>query len=150
MTGGTVVILGPFGYNLGAGMTGGQAYVYDPEHELVARMNRQLVDATLLDDAAGRRAAVPRRAPSRAHGFARAPAAMLADWDAALRCFWRVAPVERGRAHRAGQRGPARRRPLTRWTTGPLSCRGAAAGGRRSRGATRTARVDRRPLRSCW
>ena len=35
MTGGTVVILGPFGYNLGAGMTGGQAYVYDPEHMLV-------------------------------------------------------------------------------------------------------------------
>src|SRR5262249_43151510 len=51
MTGGPVVILGPFGYNLGAGMTGGQAYVYDPQHELVGRMNRQLVDATLLDDA---------------------------------------------------------------------------------------------------
>ena len=30
MTGGTVAILGPYGLNLGAGMTGGQAFVYDP------------------------------------------------------------------------------------------------------------------------
>ena len=51
MTGGTVVILGGFGYNLGAGMTGGQAYVYDPDHLLVTRLNRQLVDAALVDDA---------------------------------------------------------------------------------------------------
>ena len=30
MTGGTVVVLGPVGANLGAGMTGGRAYLYDP------------------------------------------------------------------------------------------------------------------------
>ncbi|WP_333784349.1 glutamate synthase large subunit [Thermocrinis sp.] len=31
MTGGIVVVLGPVGYNLGAGMTGGYAYILDPE-----------------------------------------------------------------------------------------------------------------------
>jgi glutamate synthase (NADPH/NADH) large chain len=39
MTGGTAVILGDFGYNLAAGMTGGMAYVYDPENMLPARIN---------------------------------------------------------------------------------------------------------------
>ena len=38
MTGGTVVILGSFGYNIGAGMTGGEAFVYDPSHLLAARL----------------------------------------------------------------------------------------------------------------
>ena len=49
MTGGAVVVLGEFGYNVGAGMTGGQARL-GPRHLLVTRLNRQLVDATLLDD----------------------------------------------------------------------------------------------------
>jgi glutamate synthase domain-containing protein 3 len=31
MTGGVAVILGRIGANFGAGMTGGMAYVYDPE-----------------------------------------------------------------------------------------------------------------------
>ncbi|HYH48098.1 MAG TPA: glutamate synthase-related protein, partial [Acidimicrobiia bacterium] len=31
MTGGTVVALGPVGHNFGAGMTGGEAYVHDPD-----------------------------------------------------------------------------------------------------------------------
>jgi len=31
MTGGIVVILGPIGANFGAGMTGGMAYLYDPD-----------------------------------------------------------------------------------------------------------------------
>jgi glutamate synthase domain-containing protein 3 len=31
MTGGVVVVLGPVGANFGAGMTGGRAYLYDPE-----------------------------------------------------------------------------------------------------------------------
>ena len=31
MTGGTVVILGPTGENFGAGMTGGMAFIYDPD-----------------------------------------------------------------------------------------------------------------------
>ena len=53
MTGGTVVVLGRIGYNLGAGMTGGQAFVWDPEVERVlTRVNADLV---------GRAAARPRR-----------------------------------------------------------------------------------------
>lgn len=44
MTGGTVVILGQAGKNLAAGMSGGVAYVYDPNHDLYMRLNKQLVN----------------------------------------------------------------------------------------------------------
>ena len=50
MTGGTVVVLGPVGWNLGAGMTGGQAFVFDRDHErLISRLNPDLVDAVRPD-----------------------------------------------------------------------------------------------------
>jgi len=39
MTGGLVTVLGTTGGNFGAGMTGGFAYVYDPEHRFAERIN---------------------------------------------------------------------------------------------------------------
>lgn len=48
MTGGFVVILGPVGYNFGAGMTGGVACVYDPEGDLKNRVNQKDVRLALL------------------------------------------------------------------------------------------------------
>ena len=47
MTGGRVVILGPTGRNFAAGMSGGVAYVYDPDHLLPDNLNTEMVD---LDD----------------------------------------------------------------------------------------------------
>ena len=47
MTGGTVAILGPTGRNVGAGMSGGVAYVLDLDQ---ARVNRELVDVMPLRD----------------------------------------------------------------------------------------------------
>jgi len=103
MTGGTVVVLGPFGYNLGAGMTGGQAYVYDPEHVLVGRMNPQLVDAARLDDAQAAELRFLVERHRELTGSDRA-GGMLVDWDATLRVFWRVAPVgEVARIERANE-----------------------------------------------
>ncbi len=42
MTGGTVVILGPVGDNFGAGMTGGMAFIYDPQ-DIDERINPDTV-----------------------------------------------------------------------------------------------------------
>jgi glutamate synthase (NADPH/NADH) len=39
MTGGVAVILGRTGKNFGAGMSGGIAYVYDPEEQLASLAN---------------------------------------------------------------------------------------------------------------
>jgi len=41
MTGGTVVVLGPTGRNFGAGMSGGIAYIYDPEHAFPKQCNNE-------------------------------------------------------------------------------------------------------------
>ncbi|WP_245935661.1 glutamate synthase large subunit [Sediminitomix flava] len=49
MTGGTVVILGETGYNFGAGMTGGAAFVYDPDRKFVDKMNQELIKAERID-----------------------------------------------------------------------------------------------------
>ena len=42
MTGGTVVVLGRFGKNFGAGMSGGLAFVHDPERRLAALANEDV------------------------------------------------------------------------------------------------------------
>ena len=50
MTGGRAVILGPTGRNFAAGMSGGFAYVWDPDRTLFLRMNHEMVDIDPLDD----------------------------------------------------------------------------------------------------
>ena len=52
MTGGVVVVLGPVGANFGAGMTGGRAYLYDPDGRHVAALDARSVNAVRLADAA--------------------------------------------------------------------------------------------------
>ncbi len=90
MTGGTVIILGPIGYNLGAGMTGGQAYIHDPDGLLVTRMNQQLVDAYRPQDTAELRFLLGQHA--QLTGSPRA-AHLLTRWDQVESDFWRVAPI---------------------------------------------------------
>ncbi|QXQ13955.1 glutamate synthase large subunit [Skermania piniformis] len=51
MTGGRVVVLGPTGRNFGAGMSGGVAFVYDPEATFATDLNTELVDLEPLDEA---------------------------------------------------------------------------------------------------
>ena len=50
MTGGTVVIMGPFGPNLAAGMTGGELFVLDPNNQTERYLNREFVDAAPLEE----------------------------------------------------------------------------------------------------
>jgi glutamate synthase (ferredoxin) len=91
MTGGTVVVLGPVGQNLGAGMTGGEAYAYDPEAGLPARVNPELVEFARPDDAqaAALKELVVRHAALTGSAKART---LLANWPIARSRFWRVAP----------------------------------------------------------
>ncbi|MEA2050582.1 MAG: glutamate synthase large subunit [Campylobacterota bacterium] len=49
MTGGIVVILGQTGINFGAGMTGGLAFIYDPQREFADKMNQELIEALRID-----------------------------------------------------------------------------------------------------
>jgi glutamate synthase domain-containing protein 3 len=49
MTGGIAVILGPTGANLGAGMTGGRAYLWDPNGDRIAAANDRSIRWERLD-----------------------------------------------------------------------------------------------------
>jgi glutamate synthase (ferredoxin) len=96
MTGGTVVVLGPVGHNLGAGMTGGQAFVWDPANALLPRLNTSLVEAVrpLPEDLEELRWLVERHAELT--GSERATA-LLKDWDRAGDAIWHVVPLDRVR-----------------------------------------------------
>jgi glutamate synthase domain-containing protein 3 len=89
MTGGTVVVLGECGRNVGAGMSGGELYVYDPDARLEMRLNDQLVEATPVVAPAELRAVLEQHV--RSTGSARA-AALLERWAEAVTSFRRVAP----------------------------------------------------------
>jgi glutamate synthase (NADPH/NADH) large chain/glutamate synthase (ferredoxin) len=92
MTGGLVAILGPTGYNFGAGMTNGTAYVYDPEGVFPGRVNGESV---LLEpvrgagDAEALRALIERHAETTGSANARE---LLSDWDTHAASFWHVIP----------------------------------------------------------
>ncbi|TVQ97232.1 MAG: glutamate synthase large subunit [Deltaproteobacteria bacterium] len=91
MTGGRVVILGRFGRNFAAGMSGGIAWVHDPEGLLERRCNTELVELGPVEEPDELRAIVARH-----HLFtgSTTAAAMLEDWAAAVRRFVRVIPTE--------------------------------------------------------
>ena len=119
MTSGTVVILGRHGVNLGAGMSGGEVYVHDPEERLPLRVNEQLVAASRIElrDTDPLRDLLERHL--RYTGSTRAKE-LLARWDEAAAEFWHVVPegerrraAERLRGHRRGRRRCGYRRRLS-------------------------------------
>ena len=50
MTGGRAVILGPTGRNFAAGMSGGVAYIWDPENNFPANCNMEMVELEKVED----------------------------------------------------------------------------------------------------
>ncbi|HEY4611228.1 MAG TPA: glutamate synthase subunit alpha, partial [Ilumatobacteraceae bacterium] len=96
MTGGRVVVLGPTGRNFGAGMSGGVAYVYDPNDVFAAKLNREMVQMQQLD--AEDREFV--RGAVRAHlqHTESAVAGLVLDgWDVQIERFKKVMPVDYAR-----------------------------------------------------
>ena len=86
MTGGEVVVLGPHGRNLAAGMSGGVAYVLDLDHR---RVNTAMVGlAPVEGPAAARLQEIVQRHLE--HTGSAVAAALLDDWDAALLRFTEV------------------------------------------------------------
>ena len=91
MTGGTVVILGPVGRNVGAGMSAGEAFVFDPEGVLPAKLAPGLVEARRPDAERIERLRdlVVCHVEVTASETGRR---ILARWEGARSAFWRVAP----------------------------------------------------------
>ncbi|MGI8768945.1 MAG: glutamate synthase large subunit [Propionibacteriaceae bacterium] len=93
MTGGQVVILGPTGRNVAAGMSGGVAYILDLDAD---RLNTELVDPFDLtdDDAETLRRLVKRHGEETESPVAEA---LLADWQASVIRFTKVLPRDYAR-----------------------------------------------------
>jgi glutamate synthase (ferredoxin) len=90
MTGGTVVILGSVGLNLGAGMSGGVVYVHDRGLQLPLSLNEQLVTAQRMDGLGPEELRTLLERHLRYTGSRRA-AELLANWESEAGWFWRVA-----------------------------------------------------------
>ncbi|OBI53680.1 glutamate synthase subunit alpha [Mycobacterium kyorinense] len=91
MTGGKVVILGRTGRNFAAGMSGGVAYVYDPDAVFPSHLNTEMVELEALDD----------EDLDWLHGIIQAHVdatdsavgqRILGDWAGEQRCFVKVMP----------------------------------------------------------
>jgi len=92
MTGGRVVIIGKSGRNFGAGMSGGIAFVYDPDGDFHIRCNNEMVDLEKLDDAEDLdlvRGLIERH---REHTGSTVAEGLLAQWPAIAEKFVKVMP----------------------------------------------------------
>ncbi|HEX8555634.1 MAG TPA: glutamate synthase large subunit, partial [Sphingomonas sp.] len=94
MTGGIAVLLGAVGRNFGAGMTGGMAFVYDPDGQFARLANPESITwqriasahwEQLLRDHVDAHARVTDSKWSRG---------LLDDWDRVVGQFWQVVPKE--------------------------------------------------------
>ena len=93
MTGGRVVVLGPTGRNFGAGMSGGIAYVYDPDEVFASKINYEMVELQALDATDREFLSVTIRRHRDLTGSAVAER-ILGDWDHAVTSFRKVMPKD--------------------------------------------------------
>ena len=94
MTGGTAVILGSLGVNFAAGMTGGMAFVYDPENLFTLKVNPETVSFQRVDHPHWE--AVLKALVEEHVAETKSPlgARLLNDWNRCLDHFWQVVPKE--------------------------------------------------------
>ena len=120
MTGGKVVILGATGRNFAAGMSGGMAYVYDPDGVLPDNLNGEMVDLDALDEADLEWL----HEMITAHVDATDSAVgqrVLADWPGEQQNFVKVMPRDYKRVPGCDRRGRSRRRGRQRGDHGGRS-----------------------------
>jgi glutamate synthase (NADPH/NADH) large chain len=94
MTGGRAVILGSTGRNFAAGMSGGIAYVWDPNHQFANRCNTGTVDLEAVEEDED---IVELREMIELHReYTGSPVAakILEDWPASLQHFVKVMPTD--------------------------------------------------------
>ena len=94
MTGGKVVVLGDTGRNFAAGMSGGIAYIYDPQNKFTNGLcNTETIEFEdiLPEDAADLKGLIENHVT---YTNSNRGKELLADWDTSLSKFVRVMPIE--------------------------------------------------------
>jgi glutamate synthase (NADPH/NADH) large chain len=94
MTGGKVIVLGDTGRNFAAGMSGGIAYVYDPENKFVNGLcNTETIEFEPISE----ENAIDLKATIEKHVLyteSKKGASLLSDWNISLNNFVKVMPTE--------------------------------------------------------
>ncbi len=98
MTGGRVVILGPTGRNLAAGMSGGVAYVFDPQDKLLQNCNLELVELEPVTEADDILELQELIAKHQTFTDSKVAQSILDAWSESLPKFKKVMPVDYKRA----------------------------------------------------
>jgi len=94
MTGGRVVILGKTGRNFAAGMSGGIAYVWDPERRFKVRCNPEMVELESIEAEADAEELLGLVKNHQRYTHSTVAADILADWDTNLARFVKVMPTD--------------------------------------------------------
>jgi len=92
MTGGVVVVIGPSGRNIGAGMTGGIGYFLDEDNSLMAKINNEIVKTQKISTHEGEQQL---KGLLEMHvNKTNSPKAklILQEWSKFLPLFWQVVP----------------------------------------------------------
>ena len=94
MTGGRVVVLGETGRNFAAGMSGGVAYVWDKKHNFDYFCNMDMVELSLLEDAAARKELHELVRQHYLYTGSELARTMLDNWSRYVDEFIQVTPIE--------------------------------------------------------
>ncbi len=94
MTGGRVVVLGPTGRNFAAGMSGGLAYVWDPQHRFDYFCNMDMVEINLVEEAGYRKELHELIRQHYRYTGSQLARTMLDDWHRYVEDFVQVVPIE--------------------------------------------------------
>lgn len=122
MTGGRAVILGPTGRNFAAGMSGGIAYVYDPNDQLLMNCNSEMVELEPMEnsaDIAELRELIENHLRYTDSSVARM---ILEDWELSLKQFVKVMPMDYKRALREMAEEALRPKPVPQPVVAPSRC----------------------------
>ncbi|MBO4246933.1 glutamate synthase large subunit [Halomicrobium sp. IBSBa] len=92
MTGGAIVVLGETGKNFAAGMSGGVAYVYDPDGDFEQRANTGMVSLSRSLEGKDEQMITRLVENHAAYTDSERAKALLDEWDAALDDFVKVMP----------------------------------------------------------
>ena len=94
MTGGKVIVLGKTGRNFAAGMSGGIAYVYDPENNFVNGLcNTETIEfeEISVEEAADLKATIQKHV---LYTDSKKGESLVTNWDASLKNFVKIMPTE--------------------------------------------------------
>ncbi|MBT5028574.1 MAG: glutamate synthase large subunit [Nitrospinaceae bacterium] len=94
MTGGTVVVLGSTGRNFAAGMSGGLAYIFDPDNSFAIHCNKSIVDLLPVEepeDIQHLRELIEEHFETTKSSVAKK---ILDDWEGSLKKFIKIYPKD--------------------------------------------------------